>query len=784
MWFSCTTGATGGISQLMAPDQSDAQSPEQDVRDARESRISKTREEPQTSALELTNERLRLALASSRTSTWDWDIKSGRDHRFGDLKTIFGIDADFYDAPIEELQRSIHPHDRDAANKAMVRARDRREPYAAEFRIIWPNGTVKWLRTTGKFFYSADGQPERMLGMAADITEAKGAEHAKRETDEQYRRIVETAEEGITVADANFCITFVNRQMAEMTGYAPEELIGRRLLDLQFPENIEEKKRKFQSRRSGAHGRYADRLRRKDGSDLWVRISATPILRENGQFDGALAMISDIGEEKRTEYALRQSERELLEAQRMAKVGSWQWDPDTDNVWWSEESYRIAGRDPRLPAVNFKDQRQLYVPESWQRLQRAVEDAVGDGTPYDLELEVIRPNATTGWIRARGEAQRDATGRIKGLRGTTQDITERKRAEEALRESEERLRFAARAGRMFAYEWDLTTDAIVRSEECAEILGLTGDVAHTTREALLATIHPEDRDQILAAISELRPEKTVHRASARVVRPDGVVVWLEWTGRGFFDAQGKVVRLIGMAADVTERKLAEEALSSVGGRLIEAQDEERRRIARELHDDVSQKLVMLESGLQELAGMATESPIQLRTRIESLLKSTSEMSEDVHGLSHRLHTSKLELLGLVPTMRGFCREFAGQRNVEIDFVDSDVPNELPPQISLTLFRILQEGLSNAVRHSGVRRFEGRLERVADQLLLTIRDSGVGFDPPMAMHNQGLGLISMRERVNLVKGTLSIVSKPGGGTQIVVRVPLAAQSGAEQKSASA
>jgi signal transduction histidine kinase len=250
-----------------------------------------------------------------------------------------------------------------------------------------------------------------------------------------------------------------------------------------------------------------------------------------------------------------------------------------------------------------------------------------------------------------------------------------------------------------------------------------------------------------------------------------------------FNADRSFAGYIGSAIDVTDRKLAEEALSSVSGRLIEAQEEERRHIARELHDDVSQKLAMLTIGLQELANVFPESKADLHERIEPLLKRTSEMSSDVHALSHRLHTSKLELLGLVATMSGFCRELALQRDVEIDFTHRDVPNFLPSAVSLCLFRILQEGLGNAVKHSGVRHFGVRLEKVSDVLQLTIRDSGVGFDPTLVVHNQGLGLISMRERTNLIQGTLSIVSKPGGGTQIQVSVPIAAETGADRKSAS-
>src|SRR5262249_2662358 len=140
--------------------------------------------------------------------------------------------------------------------------------------------------------------------------------------------------------------------------------------------------------------------------------------------------------------------------------------------------------------------------------------------------------------------------------------------------------------------------------------------------------------------------------------------------------------------------------------------------------------------LQQLAGILPDSQPELRKRVESLINSTSEVTDDVHALSRRLHSAKLETVGLIPTMRGFCRELAEQRDVRIDFSYSGVPDVVSPPISLCLLRVLQEALNNAVKHSGARHFEARLERVADELQLTVRDRGVGFDPDVANVQRG------------------------------------------------
>jgi signal transduction histidine kinase len=255
-----------------------------------------------------------------------------------------------------------------------------------------------------------------------------------------------------------------------------------------------------------------------------------------------------------------------------------------------------------------------------------------------------------------------------------------------------------------------------------------------------------------------------------MLRPDGSVVWLEKNARAFFDEQGKLLRMIGMVADNTQRKLAEEALAGVGRRLIEAQEQERTRIARELHDDFSQRLALLAVELEELYQNPPISS-EIQRRMGVLQRQVSEIATDIQTLSHELHSSKLEYLGIAVAMRGFCREFSERQDVEIDMRSHDLPSSLSPDISLCLFRVLQEALHNSAKYSGVRRVEARLWGEPDEIHLTVSDSGAGFDSEAAKEGRGLGLISMKERLNLVNGSLSIDSQPKSGTTIHARVPL-------------
>jgi signal transduction histidine kinase len=226
-----------------------------------------------------------------------------------------------------------------------------------------------------------------------------------------------------------------------------------------------------------------------------------------------------------------------------------------------------------------------------------------------------------------------------------------------------------------------------------------------------------------------------------------------------------------MAADITERKQAEQALSAARIKLIEAQEKERSRIARELHDDISQRLALLTVELDQLRHGTIDLADEVRGRLNELRGDAAEIAADVQHLSHELHSARLEYLGITAAMKSFCRGFAEKKGVEVDFKAQDIPRSLPPEVSLCLFRVLQEALHNSAKHSGAGIFEVRLWGTLDDICLTVRDSGVGFDSTAVRENHGIGLISMEERLKLVNGTFSVDSQPNLGTTIHARVPL-------------
>ena len=481
-----------------------------------------------------------------------------------------------------------------------------------------------------------------------------------------------------------------------------------------------------------------------------------------------------VEEHRRGQQALIDEQAQLTEAQRLAEFGSWQWDPGTDTIIWSAELYRMAGYDPALPPPSFAKHEQLFTPESWDRLKQSVQTALQTGRPYELDLEAIRPDGTRLFVTSRGEVVYGDDGRPVQLRGTLQNVTERKRAEAA------RFRHAAIV--------ESSEDAIISKNLEGIVLtwnmGAQRIFGYSESEAIgqpITILIPpelrEEEDQILRSLKA--GERIQHFETVRVAK-GGKRIDVSLTISPVRDSSGRIVAASKIARDITERKLTEKALHDLTGRLIKAQEEERMRIGRELHDDFSQRLALQAIGLGQLWEGLPESEVAARAEIQQLLKVTDEVTSDMHSLSHQLHSSKLEHMGLASAVRGLCEEIERKYDIRIDFTEFEVRSGIPKDLALCLFRITQEALGNIVKHSESKQAEVELYGAENELRLRIADAGVGFDPNSVRTVPGIGLPSMSERLRLVGGTLSVWSAPTQGTEIIAQVPLSVLAEPEKR----
>jgi PAS domain S-box-containing protein len=346
-------------------------------------------------------------------------------------------------------------------------------------------------------------------------------------------------------------------------------------------------------------------------------------------------------------------------------------------------------------------------------------------------------------------------------------VEERKHGEQALKNSEEKFAKAFRQSPMVLALSSVKDHRYIEVNETFE--SITGwsrhEVIGRNPSDLGLWVDPAQRVELRKQLLE---EGTFRGVETRFRMKDGGIR-IGLASAELIEIDGEPC-VLAVAADITERKLAEEALSGMSRRLIEAHEEERTRIARDLHDDINQRLALLAIDIERLKQNPPESAGEAANRMGELSKRTGEIAADVQSISHQLHSSKLEYLGIVAAMRSFCAEFAEQQKVEIDFSFAEIPQNLPQGISLCLFRVSQEALHNAVKHSGVRQFEVKLGGGSDGIHLIVHDSGHGFDCEGAMLGRGLGLISMKERLKLVNGELTIDSHYKRGTTVHARVP--------------
>lgn len=332
----------------------------------------------------------------------------------------------------------------------------------------------------------------------------------------------------------------------------------------------------------------------------------------------------------------------------------------------------------------------------------------------------------------------------------------------------DRLRMAVEAGKSLGWDWDIQSDSHSLFGDLQSVLGIPTSTLCESAEDFRRRVYPDDRQIVSTAMEKARLRKAPYAAEFRVIRYDQSVRWVSARGKFYYALNGDAVRMLGMVVDITEHKIAEEALTSWSGRLMEAQDDERKRIAREIHDDYQQRLAMIAIALEETAETCSG---EACTRLRDLWDGVSELGADLHSLSHRLHSSTLERLGLVAGIKAFCEEFSDLQEIAVGFVHQNVPTGIPSSTALCLFRIVQEGLRNAKRHSGADKAEVRLELFGDDLQLTISDHGRGFDPHVASSDGGIGIRSMEERLRLLGGKMQIRSRPMQGTTVIASLPL-------------
>jgi PAS domain S-box-containing protein len=603
-----------------------------------------------------------------------------------------------------------------------------------------------------------------------DITERRRAEESIRDSTLKFRNMANLAPAMLWTCGTDKLCDYVNQSWLDFTGRPLDVELGTGWTDCVHPEDLERCYKVFTDSFDARQSfRMEYRLRRHDGEYRWVLDAGTPRFTESGMFEGYIGSAVDVTEIKRAEKAVATANERLQLALEAARAGVWDMDLTSGlGIQFGNGNVLSGNAGGGHPLQAFWER--LH-PDDRARFRETLESSKLKKKRFREEFRILCPQGATRWLSLKGKFLYSRSGRPERMLGITIDITERKQAEEALQKNEQEFGLVFEAARIGWWVWNEETGHVISSEGTKAVLGLPSD-KEVPLETFLNSAHPEDRDDVYRAWQESFAAGTLYFIEYKVLLPNGTSRWVESRGHTYSKSRGGARQLIGVCMDITERRRSEEALRSLGGRLIEAQEQERIRIARELHDDICQRLALLEIELEGIKHKPELQRPELQYDMDRLTQYTKEIGSDLQSLSYELHSSKLEILGTAAAMKSFCAEFSRRYNVEIVFTSSNVPLPLSREISIGLYRVLQEALHNALKHSRVRYFDAELRGEHGAVELIVSDFGVGFDPGPNTNGRGLGLISMRERINLLNGTLSIESRPMRGTIIRAIVPAA------------
>jgi PAS domain S-box-containing protein len=500
-----------------------------------------------------------------------------------------------------------------------------------------------------------------------------------------------------------------------------------------------------------------------------------------------LVLLSALMQEQRqTAAALRASSRkarhqfaQLAAIYRTAPVGLVYFDTDLRYVSINDRLAEIHG----LPAEAHRGRTlREVVPEVADELELLLRRVIATGIPLlDWEVRSDTSSQSDGervWLSSYYPVK-DEQGTVLGLNTVVQEITERKRAEEALRESRRRIEWLLDSVEGIVWEGDPQTFLFTYVSQKAErLLGYPVGQWLSGPTFWLDHLHPEDRDWAFEFCKSMTEAGKFHDFEYRMIAADGRVVWLrDIVSVDVLD--GKPVASHGIIVDVTQRKQAEEALRAshqqiqdLAGRLITAQETERSRIARELHDDINQRAAALAIAHSTLRRCMPPASSDLQEEVTRLQQQTIALSEAVRHLCHELHPGVLQHSGLAAALQAHCDGFARQHELEVAFRSAGNLKDVPAEVALCLYRVSQEALHNVEAHAQANRVEVALSRTAAGLELAVCDDGTGFNPEAVVRG-GLGLITMEERVRMLQGTMQILTQEQHGTELRVHVPLGA-----------
>jgi len=546
---------------------------------------------------------------------------------------------------------------------------------------------------------------------------------------------------------------------------------------LVHPDDREGVRRNWEEQRTQPQPyEYEGRWIRTDGRIRTLHTRGVPVIDSSGRVSRVVGMSQDITDRKEAEERLRESVALLAQAEQLANMGSGSYNLRTREMVWSAQLYRVLGLDPDGTPITAEGFYQLVHPEDRERVRQELDQLIAQPQPFEQEVRFVLPDGRIRTLHTRCMLVTDSSGCAIHIVGMSQDITDRKEAEERLQKSETLLAEAEQLANFGSWGFDFKTRKPILSKQLLQMYGMASE-AEWTEEMYWERLHPKDRQQVCRiadlALAACKPYEYVSRYHA----PDGHVRVHFVRGVPILGADGKPERAIGFVQDITDQARAEEDLRRLSQELIRASDEGRRHVARDLHESAGQSLAALKMTLGRLRDSLPEDSEPAQELLQSSVELAESVIREVRTLSYLMHPPLLDEAGLGSALRWYAEGFSKRSGIAVRVEVSDDFGRHSQEIETTVFRIVQESLTNVHRYSGSRTATIHLGRDERQIVVEVRDEGCGLVLSAPDLNgrvpYGVGIAGMRERVKHLDGVFKILSDPGHGTTVRAILPLSA-----------
>jgi PAS domain S-box-containing protein len=623
---------------------------------------------------------------------------------------------------------------------------------------------------------------EARLILANDVTERLRAEEAVKQSEAHLRAIIESEPECVKTVAIDGTLLAMNRAGLAMVQATDErEIIGKNTLDLVHPEDRAMYQRLHQSASQGQPGPLQFRIIGLQGRIRWVETYFVPLKDQQGKISSVLSVTRDISERKQAEEELSESQRtySTLVSNLPGLVYRCRNDKEWSMEFISEGAIALTGytiSDFIEKKITFG---QIIHPDDREPVWNAVQGAIQGKKPFRIVYRIFTATGEEKWAWEQGRGVFSPAGELLFIEGFVTDMTERKRIEEVIRQSNERFHLATRATNDAIWDWDLVTNTVWWTENLQTLFHYKPVEIQTKFDWWMERLHPEDREPVfLDVLATIDHGEQFWSGEYRFLRGDGTYATILSRGYIVHDESGKPVRMIGAMMDITERKRAEdelqksrEQLRDLSAHLQSRLEDERTRIAREIHDEFGQVLTVLKMELAWLQKRFSGKQQTWREKVQSMSKLIDVAIQTVRKTATDLRPGILDDLGLTAAIEWQAQEFEKRTGIPCrwNIIPEDIT--VDPDRSTALFRILQETLTNIARHAKADQVQIRLMQKNDSLILDVKDNGTGITEDQATHSKSLGLLGIRERVRLLGGEVTFRGVEGKGTEVHVELPI-------------